>query len=121
MLFLWHLQSGAPPTLIQAPSSSSTPNCLTWLWLCDHGHIKEVSKGVQLFNRDSLEGKPLIVNKTTPRGPKVERSSQVGSSNKIYVGNLPQHADDNNLSRLFSEHGNFLEARVVYDRECGWS
>jgi hypothetical protein len=52
-----HLQSGAPPTLIQAPSSSSTPNCLTWLWLCDHGHIKEVSKGVQLFNRYSLEAK----------------------------------------------------------------
>nr|ABK24573.1 unknown [Picea sitchensis] len=86
------------------------------------GTVEEAEKGVELFNRHSLEGRLLTVNKAAPRGTKVERPSQAGSStNKIYVGNLPWQADDNSLLQLFSEHGKVLEARVVYDRETGRS
>lgn len=85
------------------------------------GTLEEAEKGVELFNRHSLEGRLLTVNKAAPRGTKVERPFQAGPTNKIYVGNLPWQADDNSLLQLFSEHGKVLEARVVYDRETGRS
>lgn len=83
--------------------------------------VEEAEKGVELFNRYSLEGRLLTVNKAAPRGTKFERPAQPASGGKIYVGNLPWQADDNSLLQLFSEHGKVLEARVVYDRETGRS
>jgi len=83
--------------------------------------VEEAEKGVELFNRYSLEGRLLTVNKAAPRGTKFERPAQPASGSKIYVGNLPWQADDNSLLQLFSEHGKVLEARVVYDRETGRS
>lgn len=42
-------------------------------------------------------------------------------STKIYVGNLPWRATDAQLTQLFSDHGDVMDARVVTDRETGRS
>ena len=40
---------------------------------------------------------------------------------RIYVGNLPYTADNEQLARLFSTFGDVTEASVVQDRESGRS
>jgi len=40
---------------------------------------------------------------------------------KIYVGNLPWRATDEQLTTMFSAHGDVTEARIVTDRETGRS
>lgn len=40
---------------------------------------------------------------------------------RAYVGNLPWQADDSRLVQLFSEHGEVVNATVVFDRETGRS
>ncbi len=40
---------------------------------------------------------------------------------RVYVGNLPYTADNEQLSRLFSAFGEVIEASVVIDRESGRS
>ncbi|NDA31277.1 MAG: RNA-binding protein [Betaproteobacteria bacterium] len=40
---------------------------------------------------------------------------------KIYVGNLPWRATDEQLTTMFSAHGEVTEARIVTDRETGRS
>ncbi len=40
---------------------------------------------------------------------------------RIYVGNLPYSADNQQLSRLFSVFGDVVEANVVMDRDTGQS
>ncbi len=40
---------------------------------------------------------------------------------KIYVGNLPFSATDQELEELFSAHGQVSSARVITDRETGRS
>jgi RNA recognition motif-containing protein len=40
---------------------------------------------------------------------------------RIYVGNLPYTADNEQLSQLFSAFGDVVEATVVMDRESGRS
>jgi nucleolin len=40
---------------------------------------------------------------------------------RAYVGNLPWQVDDSRLLQLFSEHGEVVNASVVYDRESGRS
>ena len=40
---------------------------------------------------------------------------------KIYVGNLPYSTRDEELRRLFEEHGRVASASVVTDRETGRS
>jgi len=40
---------------------------------------------------------------------------------RAYVGNLPWQVDDSRLTQLFSEHGEVVNATVVYDRESGRS
>ena len=40
---------------------------------------------------------------------------------RAYVGNLPWQVDDSRLVQLFSEHGEVVDAKVVYDRETGRS
>ncbi|MGZ3584016.1 MAG: RNA recognition motif domain-containing protein [Ktedonobacterales bacterium] len=40
---------------------------------------------------------------------------------RIYVGNLPYTADNEQLARLFSTFGDVTEASVVMDRESGRS
>lgn len=45
----------------------------------------------------------------------------VDSSNRVYVGNLSWGVDDLALKELFSEQGNVVDAKVVYDRDSGRS
>jgi RNA recognition motif-containing protein len=40
---------------------------------------------------------------------------------KIYVGNLPWRATDEQLSQLFGAHGEVIDARIITDRETGRS
>ena len=42
-------------------------------------------------------------------------------STRIYVGNLPFSATDNQLSQLFSQYGEVTEAAVIVDRDSGQS
>ena len=51
----------------------------------------------------------------------MERPRQFASAFRAYVGNLPWQVDDLRLEQVFSEHGNVVSARVVYDRESGRS
>ena len=46
---------------------------------------------------------------------------QFASAFRAYVGNLPWQVDDSRLVQLFSEHGEVVNATVVYDRETGRS
>lgn len=64
----------------------------------------------------------MTVNKAAPRGSRPERPPRVNEpSYRIYIGNLPWQVDDSRLEQVFSEHGNVVSARVVYDRETGRS
>ncbi|MCF8034726.1 MAG: RNA-binding protein [Desulfarculaceae bacterium] len=42
-------------------------------------------------------------------------------SKKIYVGNLPWSATDEDVAELFSQHGDVISSRVITDRETGRS
>jgi RNA recognition motif-containing protein len=42
-------------------------------------------------------------------------------SKKIYVGNLPWSATDEDVADLFSQHGDVISSRVITDRETGRS
>lgn len=75
-----------------------------------------------------LDGRSLRVNYGPPP-PKRDDSSFRGSRNasrfdnpnRIHVSNLAWGVDDLTLENLFREHGNVVEAKVVYDRESGRS
>ncbi|KAM5581819.1 28 kDa ribonucleoprotein, chloroplastic-like [Rosa sericea] len=84
--------------------------------------VEEAEKAVEMFNRYDLGGRSLTVNKAAPRGSRPERPPRVNEpSFRIYIGNLPWQVDDSRLEQVFSEHGNVVSARVVYDRETGRS
>lgn len=42
-------------------------------------------------------------------------------SKKIYVGNLSFETSEDGLRKLFTQHGNVLDATIVTDRETGRS
>jgi len=41
--------------------------------------------------------------------------------NKLYVGNLPYETTDQNLTDMFSEHGEVTESVVITDKMSGRS
>jgi RNA recognition motif-containing protein len=49
----------------------------------------------------------------------IERRKKM--SKKIYVGNMNYSTDDTSLKNLFSEYGNVVSARVIFDRMTGKS
>lgn len=57
----------------------------------------------------------------TPRSGGGGGGGSFGDNNKVYVGNLSWGVDDLALRTLFSEHGQVMEARVIYDRDNGRS
>ncbi|KQJ99338.1 28 kDa ribonucleoprotein, chloroplastic [Brachypodium distachyon] len=84
--------------------------------------IEEADKAIEMFNRYDISGRLLNVNRAAQRGSRVERPPrQFASAFRAYVGNLPWQAEDSRLVQLFSEHGEVLNATVVYDRETGRS
>lgn len=69
-----------------------------------------------------INGRVLTVNKAAPRGSQPERVIRTYEpSFRMYVGNLPWQVDNARLMQLFSEHGEVVDARVVFDRETGRS
>ncbi|KAK7281978.1 hypothetical protein RIF29_10403 [Crotalaria pallida] len=84
--------------------------------------VEEAEKAVEKFNRYSLDGRLLTVNKASPRGSRAERPPRTFEPGlRVYVGNLPWDVDNTRLEQIFSEHGKVVNARVVYDRETGRS
>ena len=82
--------------------------------------VEEAENAVEKFSRYDFDGRLLTVNKASPRGTRPERPPPRHSfepSLSIYVGNLPWDVDNTRLEQIFSEHGNVVNARVVYDRE----
>ncbi|CAM0911649.1 unnamed protein product [Alopecurus aequalis] len=84
--------------------------------------IEEAEKAIETFNRYDISGRLLNVNKAAQRGSRMERPPrQFASAFRAYVGNLPWQAEESSLMELFKEHGEVLNATVVYDRETGRS
>ncbi|KAK4345598.1 hypothetical protein RND71_035774 [Anisodus tanguticus] len=101
----------------------------------------EVEAAEQQFNGYEIDGRALRVNCGPPpekrensfgggQGGRRENSSFGGargggrsfdSSNRVYVGNLSWGVDDLALKELFSEQGQVVDAKVVYDRDSGRS
>ncbi|XP_016470391.2 29 kDa ribonucleoprotein B, chloroplastic [Nicotiana tabacum] len=109
---------------------------------------EEVEAAEQQFNGYEIDGRAIRVN-AGPAPAKRENSSfgggrggnssygggrdgnssfggarggrSVDSSNRVYVGNLSWGVDDLALKELFSEQGNVVDAKVVYDRDSGRS
>ena len=57
------------------------------------------------------------MKKAAPKGSRQERRG----SDKIYIGNLPWSVDEARLRELFTEFGNVVDSKVIYDRESGRS
>ena len=53
--------------------------------------------------------------------PRIPRGGSPSSENRVHVGNLSWKVDDAALKNLFSDMGEVLEARVIYDRDTGRS
>ncbi|ERN19114.1 hypothetical protein AMTRI_Chr10g7950 [Amborella trichopoda] len=83
--------------------------------------VEEAEKAVETLHRYELNGRLLTVNKASARGSRMQSVGELEPSYKIYVGNLPWQVDDARLEQVFAEHGNVVDARVVYDRESGRS
>jgi nucleolin len=81
-----------------------------------------------LPHKQTFQGRPLRVNcgpppprdDSAPRAPR-GGGSNIDSGNKVYVGNLSWGVDNATLENLFSEQGQVVDARVIYDRESGRS
>ncbi|KAK8937824.1 hypothetical protein KSP40_PGU005652 [Platanthera guangdongensis] len=85
-------------------------------------NVEEAQKAMELFNRYDCNGRLLTVNIASPRGSLPEKPRrEFEPSVRIYVGNLPWQVDDSGLEQIFSQHGEVVNARVVYDRETGRS
>ncbi|KAL5197735.1 hypothetical protein ABZP36_001247 [Zizania latifolia] len=89
---------------------------------------EEAGAAVEQFNGYTFQGRSLRVNSGPPPprdefAPRAPRGggNNFDSSNKIYVGNLSWGVDNSTLENLFSEQGNVLDAKVIYDRESGRS
>uniref|UniRef100_J3MN93 RRM domain-containing protein n=1 Tax=Oryza brachyantha TaxID=4533 RepID=J3MN93_ORYBR len=89
---------------------------------------EEAGAAVEQFNGYTFQGRPLRVNSGPPPArdefsPRPPRGggNNFDSSNKVYVGNLSWGVDNSTLENLFSEQGNVLDAKVIYDRESGRS
>ncbi|CAN6168924.1 unnamed protein product [Urochloa humidicola] len=91
---------------------------------------EEAGAAVEQFNGYTFQGRPLRVNSGPPpprddSAPRAPRGggggSFVDSGNKVYVGNLAWGVDNSTLENLFSEQGQVLDAKVIYDRESGRS
>ncbi|PUZ73071.1 hypothetical protein GQ55_2G445300 [Panicum hallii var. hallii] len=92
---------------------------------------EEAGAAVEQFNGYTFQGRPLRVNSGPPpprddSAPRALRGGGGGgsfadSANKVYVGNLAWGVDNSTLENLFSEQGQVLDAKVIYDRESGRS
>ncbi|KAK9723992.1 hypothetical protein RND81_05G039700 [Saponaria officinalis] len=87
---------------------------------------EEVKAAGEQFNGYELDGRPLRVNAGPPPLKREDSGPRGGgrsfdNSNRIHVSNLSWEVDDSALNTLFSEHGDVVEAKVIYDRDSGRS
>ncbi|KAF7057197.1 hypothetical protein CFC21_064515 [Triticum aestivum] len=75
--------------------------------------VQEAEKAVRMYHGYVIYGsvRPLTVYITAP--------CQSGSPFEIFVCNLPWQVDDSWLEKLFSAHGEVVDARVVYYERRG--
>ncbi|KAL1536523.1 28 kDa ribonucleoprotein, chloroplastic-like [Salvia divinorum] len=84
--------------------------------------VEQAEKAVEMFNGYDINGRLLTVNKAAPKGSQPERVIRTYEpSFRMYVGNLPWQVDNARLMQLFSDYGQVVDARVVFDRETGRS
>ncbi|KAL9256927.1 RNA-binding protein CP29B, chloroplastic-like protein [Drosera capensis] len=99
--------------------------------------VEDVEAAAEQLNGYELEGRLMRVNAGPPppknvdfynsRGPSSGRSIGGGggggrsTEHRLHVSNLSWGVDDLSLKSLFSEHGDVVESRVIYDRETGRS
>lgn len=82
--------------------------------------VEEAEKAINMFDRYSMDGRRLTVNKAVRRGSgRLSRPPEPGY--KAYVGNLPWSVDEARLEEVFSEHGQVLNARVIIEKDTGRS
>ncbi|XP_074276205.1 RNA-binding protein CP29B, chloroplastic-like [Silene latifolia] len=87
---------------------------------------EEVKAAAEQFNGYELDGRPLRVNAGPPPPKRDDFSPRSGgrsfdNNNRLHVSNLSWEVDDSSLKQLFSEKGNVVEAKVIYDRDSGRS
>ena len=80
--------------------------------------VKDLSDGGEITIRNS-NGKEEIIE--IPTAAATRHPSESEESMNIFVGNLPFTAADQDLRRLFEEHGSVLSAKVILDKETGRS
>uniref|UniRef100_A0A7C9DZP4 RRM domain-containing protein n=2 Tax=Opuntia streptacantha TaxID=393608 RepID=A0A7C9DZP4_OPUST len=86
---------------------------------------QEVEAAATKFNGYELDGRQIRVNAGPPppkdSAPRFPRGGSPSSENRVHVSNLSWKVDDAALKNLFSDMGEVLEARVIYDRDTGRS
>lgn len=88
---------------------------------------EEAEAAAQQFNGYELDGRQIRVNAGPPppkdSTPRIPRGSSPSfdNNNRVHVGNLSWKVDDAALKNLFSDQGDVLEAKVIYDRDSGRS
>jgi len=90
----------------------------------------EAIAATEAVNSTDIDGRAVRVDKVLPPGAerpvREKREPRAGapkfnSPNRLYVGNLPWKFDDYDLEDAFSEFGEIVDAKVMYDREDGRS
>lgn len=71
-------------------------------------------KAIEGLGGTELDGRTLNVNKSLPKGTKVEPKSV-----KLYVGNLSWGTEEAALCELFEEYGKVVDCYIPTDRETG--
>jgi len=73
------------------------------------------------FPQSNKEPRTGMRSERPPRNDGDFASNRYNNPNKLFVGNLAWGVDDVTLAQLFSDFGNVVEAKVVYDRDSGRS
>ncbi len=61
----------------------------------------------------------LAVNHLQQTHPSVQDVDSSQSSKTLYVGNLPYRANENEVKKLFAEHGEVFAVRLMKDKRTG--
>lgn len=86
--------------------------------------VEDANALVENLDGSQYGGRTLRVNiKDTPRTEQRNQSNNnfVDGQHRVFIGNLSWDVNAEILNEVFSEHGNLLDAKVVYDRETGRS
>jgi hypothetical protein len=66
-----------------------------------------------------LDGKAIDVKKAVPKSESysdVVNFDQNFVTNKVFVGGIPLHADENDIKRVFSRYGPILDQTIIRDK-----